>query len=216
MKTPSIKPIICGLAASSLLFSSTGIANAQSSESPETINVGTCSASDSQSQNDVSNAIKLINPYIKAEANQLVANIPESIKSQVKSEIFQSLMESLEHTNVLIREGKISAQSVDPRYGQVRDAGVTRVELHWWGVSLMLSNDVFVKALLMVGAGAGAAAVAGYILDAGGITLPAGLSLNALGGIIGASIAIMQPCNWNGKGVGLHHAWTGQSWCWPQ
>lgn len=49
-----------------------------------------------------------------------------------------------------------------------------------------------------------------------GLGLPAGLSMSTLGIIISDGVTIMQPCNWNGRGVGLHHAWIGPSWCWPQ
>lgn len=162
------------------------------------------------------NAVDLIDPYIEIEGDHLVANVPDAVKNSISSDLYESLMASLSYTNTLISEGELNAEVVDPRYGEDRDAGVNGVSVHWWGVSLKMSNDVFNRVSDVVAAGGAALFVAGTFLDASGIGLPAGISLQTLGGVIMAGVLIMKPCNWNGRGVGFHYAWRGPAWCWPQ
>lgn len=230
----SIKAITTVAITATLAFSSlvTGsIANAVESAPQTTASAAhaqtytattTTSASDDQticmpSRNEAyKRGVSLIDPYIEVEGGRLVANIPDPVKNQIPSNVYKNLMASLEHTNTLISEGQLDVNAVDSRYGKVRDAGVNGISVHWWGVSLKMSNDVFNKMSKAVAAGGGAAFIAGLFLDETGIGLPAGISLDALGGIIMAGVAIMQPCNWNDRGVGLHYAWVGPSWCWPQ
>lgn len=230
MKTSQARVLASMVTAAALLFASIGVANATATQ-PSTITASqltsanasadtnyaqynaTCVSSNNKQYSD---AIHLINPYIKVEANRLVTDVPESIKAQIPSSVFENLMTSLEQTNLMIQEGKFSASAVAPRYGEDRDAGVNGISVQWWGVSLMMSNDVFNKLSKAVAAGGGAIFVAGLFVDSTGIGLPAGLTLDTLGGIIMAGVAIMQPCNWNERGVGLHHAWVGPPWCWPQ
>lgn len=170
----------------------------------------------SYGNDDYRNSVSLIDPYIEVKGGRLVSTIPDTVKNQIPSKIYESLMASLSEANTLISEGRLDVNAVDPRYGKTRDAGANEVTLHWWGVSLKMSNDVFNKVSRAVAAGGGAAFIAGVFLDSTGIGLPAGISLDVLGGIIMAGVAIMQPCNWNDRGVGLHHAWVGPAWCWPQ
>lgn len=154
-------------------------------------------------------AVALLDPYIEYGADSISLAAPQSVRSQVDPAVLQQLEMGLVELNKQIRDGQLSVQTVQASRFSFRNAGEDSVSIHWWGYKIKLSNDTFNRLSKLGFAGAGAA---GIIATIPGATPIAGTIAAVLGGIT----ALLQPCNWNDRGVVIRSPFVGPPYCWPQ
>lgn len=154
-------------------------------------------------------AVSILGPYVHYGGNSIVLNAPESVRKQINAELLADLEAGLDGINRHIKEGILTVDFVRESRYAVRDAGVNSVTPYWWGYNIKLSNDTFNRLSAIGFASAGAAGIIATIPGAAPIA-------GTIAGILGGLTGLLQPCNWNNRGVQIRFMFVGVNHCWPQ
>lgn len=163
-----------------------------------------------------SESVALLEPYVHYGSNSITLKAPQTVLGMIDSQLLEDITSGLKGINSQIQQGLITVTAVQHGGISTRDAGENSLTLHWWGWNLKLSNDTFNKLSKAGWGAAGATAVLGGLVSLGIITIPHGVSLVAVATILGGIVGLLQPCNWNDRGVEIRYLFIGPSHCWPQ
>lgn len=209
----NVRRSLCAL---TLVATTLSPVSATANATPSTHAAYTTTLSQHGQTNSVKEAINRLGPYVEYHEDEIVLDAPRDVIDSINPDIFDQINAGLRGMNQQIREGKISVAAIKAGRFQSRDAGENSVTAHWWGYNIKLSNDTFNR-LTKVGIGIGSATgiLAAMVAD-GVITIPASIPIGTIAAVIIGAVGILQPCNWNDRGVQLRYMFVGLPHCWPQ
>jgi hypothetical protein len=139
---------------------------------------------------DFNAAIEALQPFVlTAQDGTRSIHAPTEVRASVSDKAYGVLSTSIDEGNKLTQAKTDAVEAF---------GGTSRVESHWWGLQIFLSQQ---DANVVEGGGAAAAILLGEL----GIGGP-------LGAIVGIAAAILWACTGD-NGVIMYYTWNGTAWC---
>lgn len=171
-------------------------------------------------------AVQKMEPHLSlASDGTLVLNVKSGADVQVDETLFNELKQSLDHTNSLIRSGKLKVSQGPTGFfltngggsntsgggstggggtggGGTPCAGQNAVYYYWWGSSVQMDHCIAVQVEALLQEGAGVAALAAILTS----VIPAiALTLGVLGGLAAIYQGAIQYCDQNCGSQGVRY-----------